>query len=209
MSTTTTTAPERAVRPSDAADRDAVAAVLSAAFADDPAFGWIIPDPARRAAVLPGLFALFAEAYQPLGASRVAGAPAVGAALWAGPGQQAVAEEDTDEFGARLQEACGEDTGRVVEVIGLLDEQHPSAPCHYLNLLGVDPVHHGRGLGSALLQATLRRCDTEASPAYLEATSPRNRRLYARHGFEVVGEIRLPDGPPLWPMWREPGARRL
>src|SRR5690606_29939803 len=65
--------PERAVRPSDAADRDAVAAVLSAAFADDPAFGWIIPDPARRAAVLPGLFALFAEAYQPLGASRIVG----------------------------------------------------------------------------------------------------------------------------------------
>ena len=78
--------------------------------------------------------------------------------------------------------------------------------CYYLNLLGVDPAHHGRGFGSALLAATLRRCDAESSPAYLEATSPRNRRLYARHGFEVVGEIALLDGPSLWRMWREPRA---
>jgi predicted GNAT family N-acyltransferase len=62
----------------------------------------------------------------------------------------------------------------------------------------------GDDLGSALLAATLNRCDAEAGPAYLEATSPRNRRLYARHGFEVVGEIALPGGPSLWPMWREP-----
>lgn len=42
--------------------------------------------------------------------------------------------------------------------------------------------------------------------AYLEATSPLNRRLYERHGFEVTGEIQLPNGPAMWPMWREPAG---
>jgi hypothetical protein len=50
---------------------DAISAVLASAFADDPVFTWMIPDAARRAAILPDLFAPFAEVYQPLGASTV------------------------------------------------------------------------------------------------------------------------------------------
>ncbi len=42
-------------------------------------------------------------------------------------------------------------------------------------------------------------------PAYLEATSPRSRALYERHGFEVTAELRATaDSPPMWAMWREP-----
>ncbi|MGB0096249.1 MAG: GNAT family N-acetyltransferase, partial [Solirubrobacteraceae bacterium] len=61
-----------------------------------------------------------------------------------------------------------------------------------------------QGIGSALMKPMLDRCDRDGMPAYLEATSERNRRLYLRHGFDVTGEIRLPDGPSMWPMWREP-----
>lgn len=51
----------------------------------------------------------------------------------------------------------------------------------------------------------LERCDREGLPAYLEASSARNRALYLRHGFEVVEEVHLPaDGPPVWLMWRNP-----
>jgi hypothetical protein len=43
-------------------------------------------------------------------------------------------------------------------------------------------------------------------PAYLEASTPRNRALYERHGFTVTEEFVLGKGsPPLWRMWREPG----
>jgi hypothetical protein len=45
----------------------------------------------------------------------------------------------------------------------------------------------------------------EGTPAYLEASSARNRALYERHGFEVTEELSLPKGgPPIWLMWREP-----
>ena len=52
----------------------------------------------------------------------------------------------------------------------------------------------------------LARADREQMPAYHEATTPRNRALYERHGYVTVGEFRLPDGPPLWAMWREPSS---
>ena len=189
-----------------AADNDAVSTVLARAFFDDPVFAWVSPDAAQRARMLPDFFALFAAAYQPLGVSQVIDGTdsTVGAALWAAPGQEAIGDEDAEEFAGRIEAMAGTNTARMFEVMGLLEDQHPDAACYYLNLLGVDPARHGGGLGSTLLAAGLARCDREGQPAYLEATSPRGRRLYARHGFEVVREIVLPDGPALWPMWREP-----
>ena len=68
----------------------------------------------------------------------------------------------------------------------------------------MQPAAQGLGLGSALLRATLVGVDAAGEPAYLEATSPDNRRLYERHGFQVVRELPLPGGPSLFAMWREP-----
>jgi GNAT superfamily N-acetyltransferase len=194
------------VRAVTAGDDAAVSTVLARAFFDDPVFAWVVPDPTRRARMLPDFFALFAAAYAPLGVSQVIVSTdsTAGAALWAPPGHQAVGDEDAERFAGRIEAMAGTDTGRMFEVMGLLEERHPDAACYYLNLLGVDPARHGGGLGSTLLTAGLARCDREGQPAYLEATSPLNRRLYVRHGFEVVGNIVLPDGPELWPMWREP-----
>lgn len=191
------------IRAATAADGPAISTVLAGAFADDPVFCWMIPDDVRRRRLLPGVFALFAEAFTPLGVSQVLDGVA-GAALWAAPGQQPVPDADAERFMGRIAQLTGPDVDRIGETMELLEAQHPHEPCYYLNFLGVDPQRRGRGLGSALLSVAGQRCDAEGQPAYLEATSPLNRRLYARHGFDVVGEIVLPGGPPLWPMWREP-----
>jgi ribosomal protein S18 acetylase RimI-like enzyme len=81
-------------------------------------------------------------------------------------------------------------------------EHHPETPCWYLPFIGIDPQHQGRGLGSRLLAEGLARCDRDRLPAYLEASSARNRALYERHGFVGTGELRAGDSPPLWPMLR-------
>lgn len=60
----------------------------------------------------------------------------------------------------------------------------------------------GKGLGHVLMQSRLDRVDAEHAPAYLESSNPDNIAYYQRFGFEVTGEIRLPGGPALWPMWR-------
>ena len=55
------------------------------------------------------------------------------------------------------------------------------------------------------MRSRLDRCDAEDAPAYLENSKPENGPYYLRFGFEVTGEIKLPDGgPSMWPMWRAP-----
>jgi hypothetical protein len=44
----------------------------------------------------------------------------------------------------------------------------------------------------------------EAEVVANESSNPRNMTLYRRHGFDQTGEIPLPDGPSLYPMWRAP-----
>lgn len=92
-------------------------------------------------------------------------------------------------------------------VRGLLRAQsmHPEEPPHaYLAILGTDPAAQGRGLGSAMMAPVLEQCDRDGLGAYLESSKDQNIYFYARHGFRVTAERRLPRGPRLWPMWRDP-----
>jgi ribosomal protein S18 acetylase RimI-like enzyme len=187
------------------ADTAALTNVLARAFFDDPIMRWAIPSATRRARVDRPLFELFVRAFQPLGETYTA-ANGAGAALWAPPGTQAVPEDEADAFAAQIEEIAGPDAPRFFELMELMDEHHPHTPQYYLQLLGVDPDHQGRGIGSALLDAVLTRADREGVPAYLEATNERNAKLYEKHGFVATGTLALPDGPPLYPMWREPMA---
>ena len=60
----------------------------------------------------------------------------------------------------------------------------------------------------AIEQGEAHMIDDEAAavwPPYPEATDPRNRDLYARHGYQVREPFALPDGALFWPMWR-PGT---
>jgi GNAT superfamily N-acetyltransferase len=71
-------------------------------------------------------------------------------------------------------------------------------------VLGTDPSAQGQGLGSAVLHPVLEQCDADGVGAYLESSKERNIGFYARHGFRVTAELRMPRGPKLWAMWREP-----
>jgi ribosomal protein S18 acetylase RimI-like enzyme len=79
---------------------------------------------------------------------------------------------------------------------------HPRELHWYLPTIGVQPHLHRVGLGSALLAETLRRCDQEHLPAYLESSNPANTALYQRFGFEALGIIRVGHSPPMLPMLR-------
>lgn len=191
------------IAPATPADVPALSRTLAQAFYDDPVFEWIIPDPAHRSARLCEMFAAFAEVFLPHRETYVAAAGA-GAALWAPAGHDPIPADQLEAFGARLGSALQDDMERGLQVQELLDQHHPEQACFYLQFIGVAPDQQGRGLGSRLLATVLQRCDATGTPAYLEATSVSNRRLYQRHGFETTGEITLPQGPALWPMWRAP-----
>ena len=114
-------------------------------------------------------------------------------------------QPDVERVLANFQELM--DPGLLPDLLGVfeqMDQYHPQEPHWYLPMIGVDPVRQGRGLGGLLMRHVLRRCDEERMPAYLESTNPRNLSLYLRHGFEILGTIRVGEAPPVVPMLRPP-----
>ena len=156
---------------------------------------------------MPGVFTIFTAAFQRHGHVYRA-ADGTAAALWVPPGVDTVADDEARVVRCRASTRSAALTRRYMFAISsLLDENHPHDPVWYLNFVGVEPAVQGRGLGSALLEHVLTIADREQASAYLDATTTRNRALYERHGFAVSGELVVPDGPTLWPMWREPQRR--
>jgi GNAT superfamily N-acetyltransferase len=200
---TNTTTPSLPSPVLGVADHQRAVATLSAAFQHDPVFEWVYVDPAQRRTAVPHLFSMLVEQFASRGTSR-ATPDGDGAALWLPPGEELLSEESADSVIAAVMAGAGPAAERLAECLGLLEAHHPHEPHWYLGFLGVVPALQGCGLGSALLRTTLAAIDEAGEPAYLEATSPANRRLYERHGFEVVRELPLPGGPSLFAMWREP-----
>jgi len=186
-------------------DLPRIAATLGHAFEDDPATAWVVPDDARRRPLLERAFLLFLERIWFAQDECYTTAGGVGAAVWELPGQWKLGLWDQLRLLPRLATTYRRHTPRLVQAIDALESEHPEEPHYYLPFVGVVPEWQGRGIGAALMRPVLERCDRERVAAYLEASTPRNRALYERHGFVVTKEFRLGKGsPPLWRMWREP-----
>ncbi|WP_327190538.1 GNAT family N-acetyltransferase [Streptomyces xinghaiensis] len=210
MSSIPTAAPTPGIRRAGADDRTWVASLLGEAFMEDPVSSWVFPEAEQRRALHPAFFGVFLDAALEEGSVEVTDDGSA-AALWLSV--PAVAEADVpaaiaeDEKAAALMRAVSDPANERTEAVGRLTARvHPRHREHrYLMLIGVDPGRQGQGIGSALLGPALRHCDSAGLPAYLEASSARSRSLYEREGFVFTGRtVDLPDGPPMWPMWREP-----
>lgn len=195
-----------ATRPARPIDRDAAVRVLAEAFQDDPVLAWMVPEPVERRRVLGPVFDLFVGAFARHDETHVVPTADVVAAvaLWAPPGVEAIHPDDEEVFSTRMEAIAGEHMARLAICTEMMAEAHPEEPAWYLQFLAVDPLVQGMGLGSVALREVLARADAAGQPAYLEATSARNRAFYLRHGFRDVGEIALPGGPTMHAMWREP-----
>lgn len=189
-----------AVKTAASSEMERCCALLTAAFNADPVCRWAWPEEEGYRVVFPEFVRAFAgEAFERAAAFHVEGFR--GAALWLPPGagsdEEALTALIEGSVPAHLQAS-------LFSLFEEMDRLHPKEPHWYLPLIGVDPAHQGKGYGSALLEAALERCDREGLPAYLEATSPLNVRLYEQHGFEALAEIRVGSSPPLVPMLRQP-----
>ena len=102
-----------------------------------------------------------------------------------------------DQLGA----GSGTERVQALALFAMFDEIHPSEPRYYLPFIAVDPNQQRRGVGAAMLAPVLEKCDREGIVAYLEADE-RSRPFHERNGFKVIREVRLPDGPSIWPMER-------
>jgi GNAT superfamily N-acetyltransferase len=192
------------IRRAGTTDRTAVAATVAAGFFDDPVTQWLLPDAEHRREVIRPMFEVYIDAYLPHGETYLT-ADGNGAAVWLPPGAELLAAEQEQPFVDALATLMGSGVDRLFQLEETFAEHHPAEPLYYCNFLSTVPAFQGRGIGSALQHDMLQRADADGLPAYHEATSPRNRALYERHGYVNQGEFDLPDGgPTLWRMWRDP-----
>lgn len=185
-----------------------ISRTLAKAFVDDPVFGLLFGGavPQGRATKF---FEIMSRAQLRHGlVYRTPGNEA--AAIWAPPGEWKLpfgqivknAPGFVHVFGRRMITNLG--------VLNRLERAHPTdQPHYYLEFIGTDPVHQGKGMGSHLMQPMVERCDAEGVGAYLESSKESNIAFYGRFGFEVTEVLthkgqRGTAGPQQWLMWRKP-----
>jgi ribosomal protein S18 acetylase RimI-like enzyme len=182
----------------DLSRRDAVVGLMVAAFAGDAAVRALYPGEDEYRRHFPDFLTAFGgKAFEagtvdvdPLGR---------GAALWFPPG---VAPDEAAIMDCLERTIPAERLDALAAGLAAQGALHPEEPHWYLPWIGVVPEAQGQGVGAALLRRRLRLADAQGLPCYLEATNRRNARLYARHGFEVLGIVEAPDYPEIVAMWR-------
>ena len=183
-----------------------MAAALARAFDDDPVMAWLFGrHPRPRLRRLRRFFSHEARRHGAHGQVLTTDEHQ-GGAFWDPPGRWKESWADVLRSVPVLGPAVGPRIPRALRGLSLIEQAHPRAPHWYLAVLGTDPAAQGLGVGASLMTPVLDRCDEQGLGAYLESSKERNIAYYARFGFAVTGEIHLPNGPPLWPMWREPKA---
>ena len=174
------------------------AAVLAEAFENDPVMATIVPDGRNRRARLTDLFGATIAAGPfrtgTVDLARREDGEVVGAAAWEGPSARRGSTGRLLRELPRLVRALGwPGLAGAAGLAARLERHRPRTPHWYLAEIGVSAGARGLGVGRMLLTTQLRAVDAMRQWAYLESSTPDNRRLYLRHGFE---EVTLIEGLP-------------
>jgi ribosomal protein S18 acetylase RimI-like enzyme len=193
-------------RAATLSDVEDVADVLVRAFEDDPLMMYLFKSAEGRRTKSRLFFVSDARRAIEKAKGRVDtndDGEAKGGAIWFAPDQwRTGGMELLGQIPMLLR--MGFETPKALNVLNQVEKVHPKEPHWYLAVLGTDPQYQGKGVGSALMAPVLSQCDEEGVPAYLESSKERNIPFYERHGFKVTTELKLKNGPSLWPMWRDP-----
>jgi ribosomal protein S18 acetylase RimI-like enzyme len=190
-------------RSATAVDAEPAAQTLARAFMDDPLICFLLRDAQSRPRHMPTLFKLLFKMGLPHGACDVtAGYESV--ALWRPPGKWHIPVWQYVTNGPQFLGIFGLGGLSVMGIMDRIEKVHPREPHYYLQAVGTDPAKQGKGYGGIVMRRHLGIADVQRMPAYLESSKDTNIPIYQSLGFELTGEIRLPGGPTLYPMWRKP-----
>jgi GNAT superfamily N-acetyltransferase len=179
---------------------------LASAFSEDPLFGWIVGPKAPLEARMRVFFDTFLKINLAKPDHLVfVSEDGTGAAVWQPVGQWKVPPTELFRGMPAMLRAFRARVPAMVGALNAIEKVHPVEPHYYLEVLGTRKDRQSKGIGSAVINAVLERCDEEGVPAYLESSNPRNVPFYARHGFEVRQEVACgKDAPTCTTMWRDP-----
>jgi ribosomal protein S18 acetylase RimI-like enzyme len=186
-----------------------VGRVLSRAFSDDPLWSRLMPDSQLRSRMFTGAVRMVAAAGGAVETNQHVGA----AALWMPPGSDlgfGAAVRSGLAPARRMVKTPWRDLRRMIALHRQVGTHRkrlmPESHC-CLDVLGVDPEHQGRGLGSSLVWAGIERADRDRAPTYVDTSAERNVGFYERFGFGVIEKTNVTDlDLPFWMMARAPRA---
>lgn len=190
-------------RVTTSVDFESITLVLSAAFATEEAWSFIVPDPIARARILPRVFKIMIGNDFRSG-TLFATPDCEAVTLWRSPGRIKGTRLDFLRDLLPFAAALGSNIGRALAVSGSIDAHYPKEPVHYLHFAACHPDHQGKGYGGAAIRAGLAQADSAAVPAYLETATEANVGLYARLGFEVSAQWDVSPELRFWGMLRQP-----
>jgi GNAT superfamily N-acetyltransferase len=173
-------------------------------FADDPLYTWLYPAADERPARLrEGFESILAAGLQRGHVYTNAGRSAV--AVWTAPGVELMDESEAAPFLGLVRRQIGDRVEDVIAGMSATVANRPREPHFTLHNVVVRRDAQGRGVGAALLEPILARCDEDRLPACLDSSNSRNVPFYERLGFEVTGETRgTGDAPVMRSMLRAP-----
>ena len=181
----------------------AVSESLAKAFMSDPLQTYTFPDEEERRQKSPDHFNVFLQFGLKFGEVYVS-ENREGAVVWLRPNETDITPEKAEQGGlAKLPEILGEAAANrffsVLEFIAPFHKQDVPEPHWYVMVVGVDPAHQGKGLGSALLAPILQQASADNYPVYLETAQPSNVFFYQKLGFSVIREVVEPgSGLRIW-----------
>jgi len=173
--------------------------VLGRALQDDPVSVWDIPDKEKRHTVIKHVFQMTSCLGVKYGETHATSPKLEGIAVWL--------PYINKEFKEIINLGCmlkakfyklGREAGKRIKPI-----QEHNTKVHrefapgdhwYLQTLGVEPTHQGKGYGSLLMEYMLEIIDnTNPLPVFLETSTELNVKFYKRFGFEVMKEGIIPE----------------
>lgn len=169
----------------------AAAATLAEAFATDPLFEILAPDPARRVKLgrpMMGVLLAYGLRFGRVWANDDASA----VAIWLHPESGPMSMPRMLRAGMwRAPFILGLDgLGRMSKAMSATEGFHKqvAGPHWYLMTVGTRVARQGEGLGSALVEMGTSRADAAGLPCYLETGTDSNIAFYRRRGFEIIGQ---------------------
>lgn len=164
-----------------AADREHIAATITAAFDQDPAFRAFFGHGSDFGDLAHHFAGAMADKRIAVEAAWL-GAEGDAVALWNPPA-------GTAEMPAAVLDLPGPVAARLDEYDAAVEAKLTSEPHWYLGILASHPSRRGEGLARVVAEPGLAAAQAAGVPAVLETTNPDNVAMYERSGWRVTAEL--------------------
>lgn len=183
-------------------DKEKVLSTACLAFCADPFVRWIMPEGQSYLDKYRELIEIYCYEKSLQYSTTFMVERFAGTAIWLPPGVFGNEQKISDWISENV---LPEKLETFEEVLDEMEKYNPKDNrSWYLAVLAVDPAFQRRGLGSTMMKHVNRILDEKGCQGFLETSNPKNISLYQRHGYEIMGEIKVGDCPIVTPMIRKP-----